>query len=57
MHLSRALVPVQRIWQRLQDLRARKKAGLTVGVLGCMAERLKARMHTHEKRVFGFYAD
>lgn len=32
----------QRIWKRLEDLRARKKAGLTVGVLGCMAERLKA---------------
>ncbi|CAM9629567.1 unnamed protein product [Chrysoparadoxa australica] len=35
----------KKIWHRLSHLsHVRKKRGLTVGVLGCMAERLKTRM-------------
>lgn len=42
-----------RIWTRLKDLKHRKKANpnLVVGVLGCMAERLKAKMLDQEKLV------
>lgn len=42
-----------RIWTRLKDLKHRKKANpnLVVGVLGCMAERLKAKLIDQEKLV------
>jgi tRNA-2-methylthio-N6-dimethylallyladenosine synthase len=42
-----------KIWQRLRDFRTAKKnrPGLVVGVLGCMAERLKSRLLEQEKLV------
>lgn len=42
-----------RIWTRLKDLKHRKKKNpdLVVGVLGCMAERLKAKLLDQEKMV------
>lgn len=33
-----------RVWQRLEQLRAQRGPGQVVGVLGCMAERLKAEL-------------
>ena len=43
----------QRVRQRLQDLKKIKKTrpGLLIGVLGCMAERLKSRFLEEEKLV------
>jgi tRNA-2-methylthio-N6-dimethylallyladenosine synthase len=43
----------QRVRQRLQDLKKRKKKhpGLIVGVLGCMAERLKSKLLEEEQLV------
>jgi tRNA-2-methylthio-N6-dimethylallyladenosine synthase len=43
----------QRVRQRLQDLKKRKarQPGLIVGVLGCMAERLKAKLLEEEQLV------
>ena len=43
----------QRIWARLKDFRQkkRKNPGLIVGVLGCMAERLKTELLEKEKLV------
>lgn len=42
-----------KVWNRLKSLRGRKKAkpDLVVGVLGCMAERLKTRLLEQEKLV------
>jgi tRNA-2-methylthio-N6-dimethylallyladenosine synthase len=42
-----------RVRQRLQDLKKSKKQnpGLIVGVLGCMAERLKTKLLEEEKLV------
>jgi tRNA-2-methylthio-N6-dimethylallyladenosine synthase len=43
----------QRVWQRLRDIRKNKKRNedLLVGVLGCMAERLKTDLLEKEKLV------
>ncbi|MFC2100798.1 MiaB/RimO family radical SAM methylthiotransferase [Bacteroidota bacterium] len=43
----------QRIWKRLQELRSLKKKNkdLHIGVLGCMAERLKHKLLDEEKAV------
>ncbi|XP_003746682.1 CDK5 regulatory subunit-associated protein 1 [Galendromus occidentalis] len=42
----------QKIWRRLQDLRKHKqRRDLQVGVLGCMAERLKTQLLEKEKSV------
>ncbi len=43
----------QRIWNRLRELRALKQTrrGLLVGVIGCMAERLKERLVAEESLV------
>jgi len=43
----------QRIWARLRDFKTakRKKPGLIVGVLGCMAERLKSDLLEKQKLV------
>lgn len=43
----------QKIWQRLRDFKKnkRKKPELIVGVLGCMAERLKSKLLEEEKLV------
>ncbi len=43
----------QRIWKRLEHLRALKKKnpGLKIGIIGCMAERLKEELLSGEKAV------
>ncbi|MFO8128898.1 MAG: tRNA (N6-isopentenyl adenosine(37)-C2)-methylthiotransferase MiaB, partial [Bacteroidales bacterium] len=43
----------QRVWKRLRELKAHKKhnPGLRIGVLGCMAERLKMRLLEEEHAV------
>lgn len=42
----------QKIWRKLLELRrAKKSRGLQVGVLGCMAERLKTQLLEEEKTV------
>ncbi len=43
----------QRIWKRLEHLRALKKknSGLKIGIIGCMAERLKEELLSGEKAV------
>ncbi|MFN4082077.1 MAG: tRNA (N6-isopentenyl adenosine(37)-C2)-methylthiotransferase MiaB [Bacteroidia bacterium] len=43
----------QRVWGRLHDLKQQKKKnpGMIVGVLGCMAERLKSKLLEQEKLV------
>jgi len=43
----------QRIWGRLKDIKQQKKKnpGMIVGVLGCMAERLKTKLLEQEKLV------
>ena len=43
----------QRVWKRLRELKANKKHNpdLKIGVLGCMAERLKQRLLEEEKAV------
>jgi len=42
-----------RVWKRLRELKANKKANpdLKIGVLGCMAERLKQKLLEEEKTV------
>jgi len=43
----------QRVWKRLRELKANKKGNpdLKIGVLGCMAERLKQKLLEEEKAV------
>jgi tRNA-2-methylthio-N6-dimethylallyladenosine synthase len=43
----------QRIWGRLAELRSlkRKKTGLMIGIIGCMAERLKEKLMEQEQVV------
>jgi tRNA-2-methylthio-N6-dimethylallyladenosine synthase len=44
----------QKVWDRLYSLRAekrKKKRDITVGVLGCMAERLKTKLLEGDKLV------
>lgn len=43
----------QRVWKRLSELKANKKTnpGMMVGVLGCMAERLKSKLLEEEQLV------
>ncbi len=48
----------QRIWARLRELKAqkRKKQGLLVGVIGCMAERLREELFQREEGVVDLVA-
>ena len=41
----------QRIWGRLRELRQKKNKGLLVGVIGCMAERLREKLIDQEELV------
>ncbi|KAL0486180.1 mitochondrial tRNA-methylthiotransferase [Acrasis kona] len=41
----------QKIWDRLSNLRHTKKRGVKIGVLGCMAERLKEKLLERDRYV------